>query len=158
MTPEEKMEALGASSLFGEFTDTGKRIFASIARERRVAAGSPLFVENQVGEAMYIVVAGEMRLLQHKPEGGDREVAQAGPGDHLGELSVLAPTVRLVTAMAHTDCQVLEIAQRDFMELAPKKPQACLKLATAVAGQLARRVGDSRELLRDALARAGQTS
>lgn len=156
MTLEEKMEALGASSLFGEFTDTGKRIFATIARERRIAAGSPLFLENQVGESMFIVVQGQVRLTQHRTEGGEREVAQAGRGDHLGELAVLAPSVRLISAVAQSDCQVLEIGQRDFLSLAPQKPQACLKLATAVAAQLARRVGDARELLRDALGRALQ--
>jgi CRP-like cAMP-binding protein len=156
MTTEEKMEALGASALFGEFTDTGKRIFAAIAQERRVPAGLPLFLENQAGESMFIVVTGQLRILQHRSDGGDREVGQAGPGEHLGELAVLAPSVRLVSAVATSDCLVLEIAQRDFLGLAPKKPQACLKLATAVAAQLARRVGESRELLRDALARATQ--
>ena len=154
MTLEEKMEALGASSLFGEFTDTGKRIFATIARERRFPAGSPLFVENQVGESLFIVVLGEVRLTQRRGEGMEREVGRVGKGDHLGELAVLAPSVRLLSAVAQADCLALEIGQRDFLTLAPQKPQACLKLATAVAAQLARRASDSRELLRDALARA----
>ncbi len=158
MTVEEKMEALGASALFADFTDTGKRIFATVAQEKRAPAGSPLFVENMVGEALYVVVSGEVRLTQRRPEGGDREVGQAGPGDHLGELAVLAPSVRLVSAVARTDCHVLEISQRDFLALAPQKPQACLKLATAVAAVLARRAGDARELLRDALGRAPQGS
>jgi CRP-like cAMP-binding protein len=156
MTLEEKMEALGACPLFGEFTDTGKRIFASIAKVRRVPAGALLFVENEAGEALVIVVAGKVAIVQNRPEGGSREVGQAGPGDALGEMAVLAPSVRLVSAVAQTECQVLEIAQRDFLGLAPQKPQACLKLATAVAAQLARRAADGRELLREALARASQ--
>jgi len=152
MTVEEKMEALGASPLFAEFTDTGKRIFATIAQEKRVPAGAPIFVENMVGESLFVVVAGGVRLSQKRPE-GEREAGQVGAGEALGELAVLAPTVRLVSAVAAVDTQVLEISQRDFLALAPQKPQACLKLATAVAALLARRMGDSRDLLREALAR-----
>jgi len=156
MTVEEKMQALGASALFAEFTDTGKRIFATIAQEKRAPAGSPIFVENMVGEALYVVVSGAVRLTQRRAEGGDREVGQAGPGDHLGELAVLAPSVRLVSAVAASECHLLEIGQRDFLALAPQKPQACLKLATAVAAALAHRASDAREILREALARAQQ--
>jgi CRP/FNR family transcriptional regulator, cyclic AMP receptor protein len=155
MTLEEKMQALGAAALFGEFTDTGKRIFAAIAQERRIPAGAPLFVENAAGDSLFVVVAGTVRLTQRRPEGGDREVGAAGPGDQLGELAVLAPGPRLLGAVAGTDCRVLEIGQRAFLALAPQKPQACLKLATAIAGLLARRAGESRDLLREALGRAG---
>jgi len=153
MTPEELMGALGAAPVFQGFTETGLRIFASITAEKRVPAGSPLFVEGMVGESLFVVVEGTVRLTQKGAEGGDREVGTAGPGDQLGELAVLAPSVRLVTAVAGGDCLVLEITQRDFLRLSPQKPQACLKLATAIAALLARRAADSRELLRDALGR-----
>lgn len=152
MTVEEKMGALGATPLFADFTDTGKRIFATIAQEKRIPAGAPLFAENMVGESLFVVVSGGVRLSQKRPE-GEREAGQVGAGEALGELAVLAPTVRLVSAVAAADTLVLEIGQRDFLALAPQKPQACLKLATAIATQLARRLGESRDLLRDALAR-----
>jgi len=42
---------------------------------------------------------------------------------------------------------VLELAGRDFVRLQPEKPQACLKLALAIAGDLAARVAESREAL-----------
>jgi CRP-like cAMP-binding protein len=155
MTPDQKAAALGGSALFADFTDTGKHIFAGIAAARTIAAGTPLFQENQAGESLFLVVAGTVRLTQHRAEGGEREVGLAGPGEALGELAVLAPGVRLLTAVAQTDCQVLEIGQKDFTALAPQKPQACLKLAIAIASRLARRVAESRDLLRDALARSG---
>ncbi|MBI5070802.1 MAG: cyclic nucleotide-binding domain-containing protein [Deltaproteobacteria bacterium] len=153
MTVEEKMEALGATPLFTDFTDTGKRIFASVAQEKRIPAGAPLFAENMVGESLFVVVSGGVRLSQKRPEGGEREAGQVGAGEVLGELAVLSPTVRLVSAVAAAETVVLEIGQRDFLALAPQKPQACLKLATAIAAVLARRLGESRDLLRETLAR-----
>ena len=42
-------DVLQRSSLFKDFTETGLKIFAAIAVQRTVAAGTPLFVENMVG-------------------------------------------------------------------------------------------------------------
>ncbi len=145
MTP---VEALQRSSLFRDFTETGLRIFASVAREKSLPAGSPLFVENMVGESLFVVVSGTVRITRRGPD-GDRELAILGPGEHLGALAVLARSIRLVSAVAATPCQVLELTRADFVRLQPDKPQACLKLAVAVATDLATRVAENREAFRD---------
>jgi CRP-like cAMP-binding protein len=142
------VEALQKAPLFREFTETGLKIFAAIAVERTVPAGSPIFVENMVGESLFIVKSGAIRITQ-KTSDGERELAAAGPGDHLGELALLGKGVRLVSAVAATTCEVIEISQRDFVRLQPQKPQACLKLAVAIAQDLAQRVAESREQLRE---------
>jgi CRP-like cAMP-binding protein len=146
------LQALQVSPLFKEFTDTGLRIFAEIAHPKLIPAGSPIFVENMVGESLFIVKSGTVRLSQRTAE-GERELAVLGPGEHLGELGVLAKSVRLVSAVAATPCEVLEITHREFFKKATEKPAACLKLALAIAADLAERVGESRELLRELAAR-----
>ncbi len=142
------VEALQKAPLFREFTETGLKIFAAIAVEKTVPAGSPVFVENMVGESLFIVKTGAVRITQ-KSADGEREIATAGPGDHLGELALLGRGVRLVSALAATTCEVIEITQRDFVRLQPQKPQACLKLAVAIAQDLAQRVAESRDALRE---------
>jgi CRP-like cAMP-binding protein len=142
------LEALQRSPLFKDFTETGLRIFASIAVEKVVQAGTPLFVEAMAGESLFIVKSGTVRITQ-KAEKAERELAVLGPGEHLGELALLARSTRLVSAVAATDCEVVELTQRDFARLQPQKPQACLKLALAIAADLAARVGENRELVRE---------
>lgn len=142
------LEALQRSTLFKDFTETGLRIFASIAVEKTVPAGTPLFVEAMAGESLFIVKSGTVRITQ-KAEKAERELAVLGPGEHLGALALLAHSTRLVSAVAATDCEVVELTQRDFARLQPQKPQACLKLALAIAADLAGRVGENRELVRE---------
>jgi CRP/FNR family cyclic AMP-dependent transcriptional regulator len=137
---------LEQNALFKDFTDVGLRLFAGVAQEKSIPAGTPLFVENMVGESMFIVKAGAVRITQHA-EGGEKELAVVGPGEHLGALSLLGKTVRLVSAVAATPCEVVEISNRDFLRLQPEKPQACLKLALAIAADVAARVMDTREAL-----------
>ena len=145
-------DALQRSSLFRDFTETGLRIFAGIAQEKAVPAGTPLFVENMVGESLFIVKSGTVRITQRTAD-GERELVTVGAGEHLGELALLGKSVRLVSAVAASACEVVEITQRDFAKLQPQKPQACLKLALAIAGDLAAKVGQSRDVLRDLLSR-----
>jgi CRP-like cAMP-binding protein len=139
------VEALQRCTLFRDFTETGLRIFASIAIEKAVPAGSPLFVENMVGESAFVVKSGTLRVTQ-KDGGGERELAVLGPGEALGAIALFGRTVRLVSAVAATPCEVLEITQRDFAQLTPQKPQACLKLALAIGADLASKADALREL------------
>jgi CRP-like cAMP-binding protein len=146
------LEALQRSHLFKDFSETGLRIFAEIAQFKAIPAGSPLFVENMVGESLFLVVSGTVRITQ-RVGSADQELAVLGAGEHLGELAVLGKSVRLVSAVAATPCEVLEITHRDYFRKAAEKPAACLKLALAIAGDLSARVAESRELLRDLAAR-----
>jgi CRP/FNR family transcriptional regulator, cyclic AMP receptor protein len=146
------LEALRAAPLFKEFSDGALETFAEIAQVKVVPAGSPIFVEDMVGESLLVVAAGTVRLVQRGPA-AERELAVLGPGDHLGDLGLLARTVRLVTAVAATECRVVELSRRDFFKKAQEKPVTCLKLAAVVAGELARRAGESREALRELTAR-----
>jgi CRP-like cAMP-binding protein len=141
------VEVLQKSSLFREFSETGLKIFAAIATEKSIPAGAPLFAENMVGESMFIVKSGTVRITS-RDAGNDRALAILGAGEHLGELALLARSVRLVSAVAETPCELVEIAQRDFYRLQPQKPQACLKLALAIAADLARKMAEGRDALR----------
>ena len=141
------VEALQKSSLFREFSETGLKIFAAIATEKSIPAGAPLFAENMVGESMFIVKSGTVRITSGE-SGNDRPLAVLGAGEHVGELALLARSVRLVSAVAETPCELVEIAQRDFYRLQPQKPQACLKLALAIASDLARKMAEGSDALR----------
>jgi CRP-like cAMP-binding protein len=142
------VEALQRSALFKEFSETGLKIFAAVALEKSFPAGAPLFVENMLGESLLIVKSGTVRLTL-KTADGERELGTVGAGEHLGGLALLGKSIRLVSAVAATPCQVLELTQRDFVRLQPQKPQACLKLALAIGADVAARASESRELLRD---------
>ena len=146
------LEVLQRSALFKDFSEAGVRTFAEIAHAKAVPAGSPLFVENMVGESLLIVKSGTVRITQRAGE-GERELATLGAGEHLGELALLGKTVRLVSAVAATQCEVLEITQRDFVRLQPQKPQACLKLALAIAGALAGKLAENGEALLELVTR-----
>ncbi len=148
---------LARCPLFKGFTETGLQILASIARERTIPAGTPIFREDMQGDALYVVASGDVRICMTGADGREQTLAVLGPSEFFGEMSLLTPgSVRLVSAVAQNDATLLELHQRDFARLQTQKPQACLKLILNIAGEFGRKMSDNRPLLRSLLLPAGR--
>ena len=146
------LEALQQAPLFKDFSETGLNTFAAIARTKTFPGGKPLFLEDGTGDALFVIMTGAVRITQ-RTAGGEREIATLGPGEHLGDLGLLAKSPHLVSAVAATACEILELPRREFFKKAQEKPVTCLKLVAVIAGELARRVADNKEALRQLAAR-----
>ncbi|MFO0728115.1 MAG: cyclic nucleotide-binding domain-containing protein [Myxococcota bacterium] len=139
----EVLKALQAAALFKNFTDTGLQLIASVAQEKSLPAGTPLFVEAMLGEAMYVIAAGSVRLTVRGPDGREQRLLSLGPGDSLGEASLLRVGPRLCSAFAEDAVTVIEISRRDIAQLQKTRPQACLKLLMGVVEVLGTRTKDA---------------
>src|SRR5262249_22204128 len=120
--------SLKACPLFKGFTQTGLQIIAAIAGERVFPKGVPLFVENMVGDSWLIIAGGKGRLTAKSRTGQEVAVGELGPGDCLGELSLIQEGQRMCTATAMLEVTAVEIRRADFQKLLVQKPQACVKL------------------------------
>ena len=129
-----------ACPLFKGYSESGMAMMEKIARERKIPANTPIYVEDMVAESMFIVVLGVVRLSIRSADGQDQVLEKLVPGEAFGELSLLIGGHRMLTASAETDCDVLEITRRDFAKLQKQKPQACLKLLIAIVNQFGKKV------------------
>lgn len=139
MNPEIQNILKGAQ-LFRNFTDTGLQIVASIAQQKHVPAGTPLFVENMIGDGLYIIAEGRIRLSVRGPNGQDTVLTSLGPSESLGEAALLRSGPRLCSATAEVPSTVIEISRRDMAMLQRTKPQACLKLMMGVVDLIGERL------------------
>lgn len=141
-------QILSNCSLFRDFTETGLQIIASIAIPRTLPAGSPVFVENMVGDSFFVLAEGEVSIRMQDGEGNERHLATLGPGESFGELSLIHQSPRMVSAIATSQVSLVELRHRDFVHLQQQKPQACLKLLLAITESFARHLQANRETLR----------
>jgi CRP/FNR family cyclic AMP-dependent transcriptional regulator len=146
--------ALKQCSLFKDFTDTGLQIMATICTERKFPKGVPLFAENMMADSLLILVEGKVGLTSTSLKGEDVQLGQLGPGDYLGELSLLQQGQRMCTATALGPIRALELRHADFQKLLAQKPQACLKLLMGIVTQFGQKVMDNRDALKSLLSRA----
>ncbi len=153
-----KSETLRQCSLFAAFTDVGLNIIASIAEEKRLRAGTPIFVEGMIGESLYILQSGDVSIMVRDERGNEQEVARVAPFEAFGELALLGGGTRLASAKAQSDSVLLEIQLKDFSRLQRKKPQACLKLLMAIVHSFGERLSEDREAWRTVILAASKRS
>lgn len=140
--------ALRASPLLSGFTDTGVGILAGIASPRSYPPGTPLFVENMVSDTLIIVGDGRVALTTKNDKGADLAMGELGPGDWLGELSLINTGQRQCTATAVTAVVAFEIRQADFQKLMAVKPQACIKLLMAICTTFGQKIITTKDALK----------
>ncbi len=149
------VKALSASHLFKSFTETGTQLIGSVAQEKSLPAGTPLFVENMIGEALYVIAEGQVRVAARAPDGREHTLVRLQTGDSLGEAALLRTGPRLCSAYAETPIRVVEIARRDIVALQKTKPQACIKLLMGIVDLLAERTKDVDPELKKLIAGGG---
>ncbi len=140
--------ALKSCVLFKGFTDTGIQIFAGVCAPKQFPPGTPLFVENMVADSMLIVAIGTVALSTKGRHGEDVSLGEVGPGDVLGEMSLMQPGQRLCSAVARTPVVALEVRQTEFHKLLASKPQACVKLLMAVMALFGQKLAENRDALK----------
>jgi CRP-like cAMP-binding protein len=64
------------------------------------------------------------------------EVRQLGPGDHFGEIALIAATPRTATITAALDLRGHTISRTDFREIVESSPEIAWKLLENLAREL----------------------
>jgi hypothetical protein len=116
------------------FAETPDRILAEVAalvEEVQVPAGAKLFDKGDVGDSMYIIVSGRVRIHD-----GDHTLNELGPRDVLGEMTLLDREPRTASATAIDDGYVLRLRHEPFLELMADRIEVVHGIVRSVAGHL----------------------
>ena len=147
MTPEHRRltGALGQGPLTGlglleNLPPAAAGELTRAAREVRLPARSTIFVEGDAGNAAYLIQSGLVDLMAGGADGGVR-VVTLGPGEVLGEQSLLTGRPRSATAVCQTGVKLWRIDHADFLTAVATVPE----LGSAVARVLSERLATSRD-------------
>jgi len=129
--PKLWTNVLGEVPLFAGLGGRHRRKVASAAKIRRFADGTVLMQAGRPGEAMHVLLDGEVSI---RPPG--RRALTVGVGSFVGELALLDGGPRTATVVAKGDVVTLSISRARFRKLLTSEPQ----VAVAIAEELARRL------------------
>ncbi len=85
---------------------------AAILEETRVARGETIFRKGDLGDSLYVIVEGKVRVFD-----GDATVGILGERDIFGELALLDPEPRSASIEALEDTQLFRLDREAFSEL-----------------------------------------
>jgi CRP/FNR family cyclic AMP-dependent transcriptional regulator len=109
---------------------------------RTCAAGEVLFREGDVGDTMYVLQNGEIRITK-EVKGEEKVLAVLGPGEFFGEMAILNAKPRTATATAETESRVLVLGARTFEQMVVGNTEIAVRLIQ----RLARRLDAANELI-----------
>jgi CRP-like cAMP-binding protein len=101
--------------LFAGLTDADLEHLYGMAEGVSVRAGDILVAEGEPGDSMYIALDGRFEVSK-RSAGRDVVLANSGPGDVIGEISLLEGCPHTATVRASQDGQLLKISQESFQE------------------------------------------
>jgi len=111
---------------------------AAGTRMRRFRRGEIIFHAGDPGDALFIIVSGEVKIALPSEEGDEAILATLRPGDVFGELALLDGAPRSATASALVATEVVLLPRDRFRELVATEPAVRDILLASLAGELRR--------------------
>jgi CRP/FNR family transcriptional regulator, cyclic AMP receptor protein len=130
--PPEGIKMLAQRPLFAGLSRKELNSVAQLGVTLDIAANQVLTKEGAIGQEAFLIVAGNA----HCTVGDQLEVADLGPGDLFGEMSLLDRKRRSATVTADTDMTVIVFNRREFVQLVQTSPDIAMKLLAAMAARL----------------------
>jgi CRP/FNR family transcriptional regulator, cyclic AMP receptor protein len=110
----EKLAVLSTSPLFEMLSNQELEYVAELSRPRRYVAGQVVFEEGELGDSLYVIVNGEVEVLQSEGDGSQRVIAVLGPPEFFGEMSLIDKEYRSATVRARTDAELLHLTAENL--------------------------------------------
>lgn len=125
-----------------------------VLRAQRGNPGDTLFREGDPGDALMIVLEGQLVARVRTQTGTEEEVARLGPGEVVGEMAFIDAEPRSATVSTPGGATVLTFTRAALASLKKSAPRVAAAIQRNVLLDVARRLRDAGERLSDGAAGA----
>jgi small-conductance mechanosensitive channel len=108
---------LSRSTLFASLDESERMACAALGEERLYTTGEAILREGEPGGWMFVIASGEAQVSV-----GDTPLGRLGPGDFVGEMSLLTGEQRTATVTALQPCRLIEIRSEAFRRYVLSEP------------------------------------
>ena len=137
----EKVLILKRVGIFSETPDETLAEVATLLEETPITAGQTLFEKGDLGDCLYVIVDGEVRVHD-----GERTLNHLQAGDIFGEMAILSAEPRMASVSAVEDALLLRLAQEPFYELMDDRSEVARGIILVLSRYLRDRVQDLNKL------------
>lgn len=101
---------------------------ARVSRWHRFDEGEVVFDRHSDCRGVYLVVEGEVDVVNYSSQGREIAYAKVRAGEYFGELSAIDGEPRSANIVAQTVCRIAEVPRETFNELLQNRPQISFRL------------------------------
>lgn len=133
---EDTRNVLTLIPLFKGLGETQLAWIAQRAHRRLVPNGTSIITAEQPGEAVYIILAGTVKIHIEQADGRDVVLAIIGAGDTLGEMSLLDSAGHSASAVTLEDSLLLWMDKAAFQQMLADFPPVTLNLVRIMSSRM----------------------
>lgn len=125
--------------LFSLMPQAQAQRIASVVQKKRLRRGEVVVTQGQKSQALFIILSGRVRVVATDDKGREVILATLGPGDHVGEMSLIDGKPHSATCRTDVQTDLLVLARSDFEACLPE-PQS---MAHAIMRALVQRLREA---------------
>lgn len=138
----QKVETLQRSPLFEMLSQPELQLLAELSRERRLAAREVVFEEGDLGDALFVIGAGELEVVR-----GEQVLATLRAPQFFGEMSLVDKEYRSATVRAKTDAVLLQLTAENLTTFRKNFRDGFTFVVVNIARVLSARLRDTNDRL-----------
>jgi len=122
-TTSQELKELQASTLFSSFEREALVEIISSTELRSYNQGDIIVTEGEAGSSLFLVVGGTVKVFTRTEDGGNMALAELGPGDFFGEVSLLTGRPRTATITASAEVTAIELDRMSLDRISEGHPE-----------------------------------
>ena len=122
-TVDQELKELQSSTLFSSFEREALVEIVVSTELRSYDEGDIIVTEGEPGSSLFLIVGGSVKVFTRSDDGGNLQLAELGPGDFFGEVSLLSGKPRTATITARTTVTAIEIDRASVDRIAENHPE-----------------------------------
>lgn len=126
--------------IFAGLSDAALELLMERARLSSGAPGAVIVREGEVGNRMFLIAAGSVRVCKRYGQPDELELARLKNGDFFGEMCILETLPRSATVYALSPTTLYSLSSMDFYYLYQAMPDQYSLLVLNIARDLSRRL------------------
>jgi hypothetical protein len=120
--PNDTVKQLTQIDLFTGLGRDDLRAVAKLLKQADYPAGHIVSRQGEIGNILYFVKSGDLRIQHVDPLGIEKVVGQLGPGDYFGQTSLLLSEPRDATVTVINDATLLYLNKDEFDQVLANRP------------------------------------
>ena len=122
------IQTLRALPLFSPLTDDELELLRPALSVTTRNVGDVLIEEGDVGETMYVLLVGEVKVVTNHRESDENVIATLNPVESFGDMSLISGETRSASVVCTSSCRFLSLDREGLERVLLQHPAVCLHL------------------------------
>lgn len=140
MAAPDRVALLRSLELFDQYPEERLRALSAYLEPLALPDGGEVFAEGTIGDGLYFVLSGRVRVTKRLSGGGQKDLASLGAGDCFGEMALLDAVARSAGAYASGQAELLRLKRDDLKTWLSANPQDAMQFFSELVQVQSRRL------------------